>query len=183
MKRPREKEKKGRDQQRKKKLNWKQQSRERLEKVIKLQQNHELFRLTTEYIEENTSTWEAEWKQREQERSEKFENWERMRRLEKVKEIRRLWNDKMENNTKFDGVKQPTIEHTTKWKIWRKSEHKDEKLIKEPIQEQHQKLSPLFNKLEIKIRKPMLETKKPPAKYRYQWPPPPTHTGLKNWKI
>ena len=106
-----------------------------------------------------------------------------MRRLEKVKEIRRLWKDKMENNTKVDGEKQPTIEHTTKWKIWRKSKHKDEKLIKEPIQEQHQKLYPLFNKLEIKIRKPMLETKKTPAKIQVPMPPPLHTLGSKTEKI
>ena len=41
--------------------------KEKLEKARKLQEHYALYRLTTEYIDENKSVWENERKVREQE--------------------------------------------------------------------------------------------------------------------
>ena len=96
-----EREQQKREQQRKERVSREQKRKEKIEKARKLQEHYNLFRLTTEYIEENTPKWDAELKQREQESLNMIENWERKSRKEKIGELKRL---KLETKEKKESI-------------------------------------------------------------------------------
>ena len=65
-----EREKQRKEQLRKERITMEQKRKEKLEKAKKLKEHYALYRLTTEFIDENKSKWENERKQREQQRKE-----------------------------------------------------------------------------------------------------------------
>ena len=162
-----EREQQRRVQQRKERVTREQKRKEKLEKAKKLQEHYDLFRLTTEYIDENTPKWDAERKKREQERQELIENWEKKSRFEKIKELKRRRLEATEKNENTEDENADCIaamaEYENKWQVWRKTtkkkEHEKAEIemkATEPVEPP--KLFPIFHRTSAKISKPRIIT-------------------------
>ena len=90
-----------------------QQRKERLEKQKKLQDKWAMYRWITEYIDENSATWEKEKQERIENENKKIAEWEKMNRFEKIKEIKRKQQEK-----KNETAKKKSPEPETS-KVWR----------------------------------------------------------------
>ena len=88
-----------------------QKRREKIEKAKKLSEKWALFRVVTEIIEENSTKWEKERKEREKARQETLEDWDKKTRFEKIRYIK-------EKRINKQQIPPPTEDET--WKVWRK---------------------------------------------------------------
>ena len=152
--------------------------KEKLEKARKLQEHYALYRLTTEYIDENKSVWENERKVREQERKEKIERWEKKNRMEKIRELRRIQKEKQEKQTSPENLDEEDAHciaaaekieelENKNWKVWRTTKSKESTRTenKHRTEPTEKKIYPIFNmkikeKIEIKLREPKLKRKR-----------------------
>ena len=108
--RRKEKEEKERQEKiKQEKLTKEQKRQEKIEKAKTLSEKWALFRLVTEIIDENSTKWEKERKEREKIRQETLESWDKKTRFEKIKYIKEKRNQE----------KTPPTENET-WRVWRK---------------------------------------------------------------
>ena len=160
------------------KLTMEMKRKEKLEKARKLQEHYALYRLTTEYIDENKSVWENERKVREQERKEKIERWEKKNRMEKIRELRRIQKEKQEKQTSPENLDEEDAHciaaaekieelENKNWKVWRTTKSKESTRTenKHRTEPTEKKIYPIFNmkikeKIEIKLREPKLKRKR-----------------------
>ena len=80
-----------------------------------------MYRVVTEYIEENTVRWEKEKKERDKQRQVTLDEWDKKKRFEKIEYLRKRREEKHLEKRKETPTKESI------WNVWRTREQNSEK--------------------------------------------------------
>ena len=151
----REQEQKEKEQKEKELKRTREQEKiTRIEKQKKLQEKWAMYRWITEYIDENSALWEQERKDRQEQENKRIAEWEKKNRFEKIKELRRISAEKIEQNKQ----EKLSTENENKKQVWRTTP-------KPKVQKEHTKpdKSPKITekiektKITVKLKQPTLQ--------------------------